>query len=410
MAVSMMQTIVQDSAADANWDLLDAERTVYSKMIELAAMPVLRYEQFAINKTELLKEPGSSITLSYWQDLPEDYNQVGGYGVGWGWATDPNVGQTNPERKLIEGIPIQTETLQMQKEHIWIGEYGRAVRASRLTTRAAYVNWIRDSIKILGRDYAKAVDHNLRNYVFGMRADGSGVDSPGAAAAAPASILRDWDPTGLPATRSLYTPAPAYYGTPLSNMSASYEVYGYSAPGVTAANRAGLGPNFKLTPEALANATEWLAINNVPKLPGGYWGCFIHPHQITDLKLDADFRRAVIDGGREASDIYNGVLGIYDGIVFFEYSRNPVITDAPGAGTINWASENGFTSLNNGKVYGALVFGDEFLGRASALPVELVTDGIHDFGREIKLGWYGIWGLNYLMPFYIDRAVPIWTT
>ena len=72
-------------------------------------------------------------------------------------------------------------------------------------------------------------------------------------------------------------------------------------------------------------------------------------------------------------------------------------------------TENGFTSGLTNPVYGAIVFGDEFLARAIALDGELVTDGVHDFGREIKIGWYGIWGQKALRPFSLDRAVLVYT-
>ena len=51
-------------------------------------------------------------------------------------------------------------------------------------------------------------------------------------------------------------------------------------------------------------------------------------------------------------------------------------------------------------VYMGHVFGDKHLGFASALPVELRTDGIQDFGRFHALAWYALYGAGTIHPEY----------
>lgn len=49
-------------------------------------------------------------------------------------------------------------------------------------------------------------------------------------------------------------------------------------------------------------------------------------------------------------------------------------------------------------VYQAVVFGEDYYALAVALPPEIRTDTPQDFQRELKLGWYGIWGSKSLNP------------
>lgn len=53
---------------------------------------------------------------------------------------------------------------------------------------------------------------------------------------------------------------------------------------------------------------------------------------------------------------------------------------------------------NNIDVYQAVLFGEDYYAMAVALPPEIRTDTPQDFQRELKLGWYGIWGTKSLNP------------
>lgn len=60
----------------------------------------------------------------------------------------------------------------------------------------------------------------------------------------------------------------------------------------------------------------------------------------------------------------------------------------------------------NVNVYQALLFGDNYYGLATALPVEMRDDGVQDFGRKRALAWYSIFGTGLLNE---ERGVIIET-
>lgn len=51
-------------------------------------------------------------------------------------------------------------------------------------------------------------------------------------------------------------------------------------------------------------------------------------------------------------------------------------------------------------VYQAVVFGEDYYALAESLPPEIRTDDTEDFGREVKIAWYGIWGADVLNPLH----------
>ena len=54
-------------------------------------------------------------------------------------------------------------------------------------------------------------------------------------------------------------------------------------------------------------------------------------------------------------------------------------------------------------LYNAVLFGDNAVGNAISLPVEMRDNGITDFGREHGLAWYSIWGTGRLTDVNIVR-------
>ena len=66
-------------------------------------------------------------------------------------------------------------------------------------------------------------------------------------------------------------------------------------------------------------------------------------------------------------------------------------------------AENPAISVN---VYQALIFGDNYYGLATGLPVELRDNGVEDFGRRRSLAWYSIFGTGLLNE---ERGVVIET-
>ena len=51
---------------------------------------------------------------------------------------------------------------------------------------------------------------------------------------------------------------------------------------------------------------------------------------------------------------------------------------------------------NKVDVYQAVIFGLDYYGLATSLPVQLRDNGVEDFDREHSLGWYSIFGAGIL--------------
>lgn len=98
---------------------------------------------------------------------------------------------------------------------------------------------------------------------------------------------------------------------------------------------------FQLTyiDRALAQAkTSTPLIRPVKTMGGEYFVAFLHPYQVHNLRTDAtaarvtwyDAQKARIQGGvsgETESPIFNGALGVYNGVVLHEWTRLPVSPD-----------------------------------------------------------------------------------
>lgn len=116
----------------------DLVRKVYSREIEFAALPNMRFAQFARVKTELNVEPGLTISMMTYDNLA-----LGGV--------------------LEEGKNIETQALAGSMKELKVHEHGNAVSVSELTLRSSFTDVMRDSTVLLGRDYALVLDTELRD-------------------------------------------------------------------------------------------------------------------------------------------------------------------------------------------------------------------------------------------------------
>lgn len=112
-------------------------QTVYSQEVLLAAQPLLKFDQFAVVKTELNVSPGMTI-----QFLGYDNIALGG--------------------KLTEGTQMTTKTLATNTRQITVYEYGNAVAVSELLLQVSFRDVMADAAVLLGRDYATVVDAEER--------------------------------------------------------------------------------------------------------------------------------------------------------------------------------------------------------------------------------------------------------
>jgi N4-gp56 family major capsid protein len=121
--------------------LSDALRAVYSREILFQAQPVLRFDQFAVVKTELNTEPGKEIKVMSYTNLP-------------------------PGGELTEGVHIRTNKLSTNLVSITVKEYGNAIAVSNMLLQTSFDDTMAAATRLLGFDYAKTLDGVLRDVVL----------------------------------------------------------------------------------------------------------------------------------------------------------------------------------------------------------------------------------------------------
>lgn len=124
--------------AGANSQLTQSIQTIWSKEILFQAMPVLRFEQFAVKKTELGVMPG--LTVNFMR-----YSNLG------------NASQ------LVEGVRMQTAALTASQFSITVAEQGYAVAVSELLLNASFDDVMASASRLLGRNMAKYMDESARD-------------------------------------------------------------------------------------------------------------------------------------------------------------------------------------------------------------------------------------------------------
>ena len=392
------------SVATGSAMLGPAIQTIWSKEILFQSMPVLRFEQFAVKKTELGTMPGLTVNFMRYNNLPM------------------------PSGPLIEGVRMKTHAITANQYAITVQEQGFAVAVSELLLNASFDDIMASSSRLLGRNMALYMDNQARQ------------------------------------TLSRSTSVVFGYQKPTA-INQGYGVYegGTPAPGLTQVTASGasgtLDDNYWLTPYAVKDAVEVLATKNVPRL-GETYVCFIHPHQSRRLRDTPEW----IEVTKYAApgNFMLGEVGRLDDVVFIETTQvssplagtadatdlwpqlpggnltsvNPYNPDwrgnalglagdlAAGSGgnpfpdidVSNEAADAnpiGETALpgwgepwgpSNG-VYEAIMLGDNAFGHAISLPVELRDGGVLDFGREHALAWYSIWGWGVITDSSVVKII-----
>lgn len=138
--------------AGSNVQLTQAIQTIWSKEILFQAMPILRFEQFAVKKTELGVQPG--LTVNFMR-----YNNLG------------------DAAQLTEGVRMETHALSASQYSITVAEQGYAVAVSELLLNASFDDVLASASRLLGRNMAKYLDGSSRDtlltassVVFGYQA------------------------------------------------------------------------------------------------------------------------------------------------------------------------------------------------------------------------------------------------
>jgi len=125
-------------AGGANNSLTAAIQTIWSKEILFQSMPILRFEQFAVKKTELGVQPG--LTINFMR-----YN---------------NLGQA---AQLVEGVRLTTNALSSSQYTITVYEHGFAVAVSELLLNASFDDVMASGSRLLGRNMALYLDTSARD-------------------------------------------------------------------------------------------------------------------------------------------------------------------------------------------------------------------------------------------------------
>ena len=314
--------------------LSPAIQQIWSKEILFQAMPVLRFEQFTVKKTELGVQPGLTINFMRYNNLSVD--------------------QTGSE--LTEGVRMEPVALSASQIQITVKEHGKAVAVTELLLNASFDDVMASASRLLGRHMAQSMDTQARNTLYQ-----NAIPFGGGSAVAPNAVFGR---TTASARGAISPYDPGTVGTA-------------SAPGY-------------MSPATVKDAVEVLAGQNIPRL-GNTYVCFVHPSQSRALRDWPEF----IEVTKYAApgNFMLGEIGrIYD-VVFIETTQvakgldtSAIAAGLPDAGDGDVADES----------YAAIMIGDNAFGHAISLPVELRDGGVIDFGREHGLAWYAIWGFGMI--------------
>jgi N4-gp56 family major capsid protein len=368
----------------SNSQLTQAIQTIWSKEILFQSMPILRFEQFAVKKTELGVAPGLQINFMRYNNLPI------------------------PSGPLVEGIRMKTYGITAQQYRITVAEHGFAIAVSELLLNASFDDVMASASRLLGRNMALYMDTQARQ-------------------------------TLQSATSKVYG-----YKAP-TDLTSGYGIYNKGVQGASGTIGSG---GFFLTPHAVKDAVLELSSKNIPRLgetyvcfihpsqsrqlrdtpefievskyaaPGNfmlgeigrlYDVVFIETTQVGRPLADpADFINTAYDDGTPAA--WRGGDSQTDGA---DVSA-ATIEDSPGSGAEPgavatpawdeyWPSD--FTVTPDTEQFEALMLGDNAFGHAISLPVELRDGGVLDFGREHALAWYSIWGFGLITDSAVCKIV-----
>ena len=318
-----------------------AIQTIWSKEILFQAMPVLRFEQFAVKKTELGVQPGLKINFMR-------YNNI----------------SASAGASLAEGVRMIPDALKASQISITVSERGKAIAVTELLLNAAFDDVMASSSRLLGRHMAQTMDYEARNALYSK-----GTDFAGTANLPPNFVI------GRNAASYRGSLSPYEQGT-VAALTAASNLGLLTTSGTGASN-----PGF-MSPATVKDAVTVLAQANIPRI-GDTYVCFVNPAQSRSLRDWPEF----IEVSKYAApgNFMLGEIGrIYD-VVFIETTQ----VEAGQA-----LGDTGYTLAAG--VYGSIMIGDNAFGHAISLPVELRDGGVIDFGREHGLAWYSIWGFGVI--------------
>ena len=349
----------------SNTSLNQAIQTIWSKEILFQAMPILRFEQFAVKKTELGVAPGLRVNFLRYKN----------FGI------DPT--------PLTEGVRMTTNALTAEQIAITVAEHGYAVAVSELLLNASFDDVMASASRLLGRHMAQYLDVQARNTLSAATSAVFGYDRSSVQG------VNDWYNEGTVATQ-------------ISDLDGNYKLstgaVKDAALTLAGKNIPRLGETYvqfvhpkqsrdiRSNPEFI-EVTKYAAPGNfmLGEIGRLYDVVFIETTQVKKLAVNAAYTTSTSVG--VPSD---------------QYSVPVKANTAPGSGgnpeSADFTAEKGYLTSatgNGAEVYESIMIGDNAFGHAISLPVELRDGGVLDFGREHALAWYAIWGLGVIT----DQAI-----
>jgi len=327
----------------ANSQLTQAIQTIWSKEILFQSMPILRFEQFAVKKTELGVAPGLQINFMRYNNL--------------GFAS-----------ALVEGVRMETKALTAQQFSITVAEHGYAIAVSELLLNASFDDVMASASRLLGRNMALYLDGQARDTLM-----------------AASSVIYGYDRTGLSGTNAWYDAGTA--GTSRASLTGNFQlttgVVKDAVETLATKNIPRLGETYVAfvhphQSRRLRDNAEFIEVTKYAA-PGNF--------MLGEIGRLYD---CVFIETTQIQKVTNGAGAGYT-------------TDtAVAPGSIVYPTGGGYTTpvtkTGNGNKdrYTAIFIGDNAFGHAISLPVELRDGGILDFGREHALAWYAIYGLGLI--------------
>jgi N4-gp56 family major capsid protein len=306
-------------------------------------MPILRFEQFAVKKTELGVAPGLQINFMRYNNL--------------GFASS-----------LVEGVRMSTNALTAQQFSITVAEHGYAIAVSELLLNASFDDVMASASRLLGRNMALYLDGQARDTLM-----------------AASSVIYGYDRTSLNAVNNWYDYGTK--GTSRASLTGAFDLTTAVVKDAVETLATKNIPRLGETYVAFVHPHQSRKLRDNPE--------FI---EVTKYAAPGNFMLGEI--GRlydtvfiETTQIEKVTNGAGSG-----YSADTAVA----AGSIVYPTGGGYTSpvtkTGNGNKdrYTAIFIGDNAFGHAISLPVELRDGGILDFGREHALAWYAIYGLGLI--------------
>lgn len=259
----------------------------------------------------------------------------------------PRLGNIRRGGKLIEGERMKTQAMSQAMAYISVGERGNAIGMTEFLLQTSFYDQMAMASVHLGRDMTVTLDLEIRDAALQttniVRADGA---TPGTEATSRGAIVGSYD------TRMV------------------------------------------------KDMVEVLETNNVSKFDGDYYIAFIHPHQARGLRDDPDWINAQLYAN--TGGIFNGEIGRYEDVRFISTTVMPnganSATDPETGDYVDYGYDTGLDAAgaSSADIYQSVMMGENAVGFALSLPVELRDNGVTDFGREHALAWYGIWGVDLM--------------